>query len=411
MRKITIFIAALIFNFQLSIINLNAQGVFQLPNPGFEQWDGDITSEPTHWNTFSSSDGTYASLASSNHHYRRAGHRPGGSGSYYLTIYTKSILGVKANGNMTTGRVHAGAMSASSSENYNYTQRSNSEHCQPFTATPDSMYLWVSFYASSGSSEAQVGAIIHGERDFISPNDESTPSFYKGRAVARFTRTTSSASTMEWRQIKVPFVYDGSSTAAYILINMTTNYVAGSGSANDSLSIDDIEFIYSAWLTDITVNGVSIPNFEKGIFNYNIHVDDISNFSTNNIDYTTEVVDATVEKSIAAIDDTTVKITLTVTAEDGITQKVYSVNVTSGISGDPQGIMTAENSGVVIFPNPASDIVCINACGNLQLVDMQGRIVLTHKCLGAESIDVSGLQHGTYIALVDNKKVGKIIKK
>ena len=31
-----------------------AQAPFQLPNPGFEQWDGGYDSEPTHWNTFES---------------------------------------------------------------------------------------------------------------------------------------------------------------------------------------------------------------------------------------------------------------------------------------------------------------------------------------------------------------------
>ena len=153
--KRTLFSLLLISLFGLPFSELHSQS-FQLLNAGFEQWDGGSGSEPTHWNTFESSDGTYASMASDNHHYRRAGHRTGGSGSYYLTIYTKSIMGVKANGNMTTGRIHAGSMSAGSSSNYNYTQRSNSDHSQPFTATPDSMYLWVSFYAGSGSSTAQV---------------------------------------------------------------------------------------------------------------------------------------------------------------------------------------------------------------------------------------------------------------
>ena len=153
---------------------------YQLPNPGFEQWDGNSTSEPTHWNTFSSSDGTYASMASSNHHYRRSGSRPGGTGNYYLTIFTKSILGIKANGNMTTGRIHAGAMSATSSENYNYTQRSNSDHSQPFTATPDSMYVWVSFYAQTADAQAQIDVIIHGDNDFRSPNDNTDLTKFKG---------------------------------------------------------------------------------------------------------------------------------------------------------------------------------------------------------------------------------------
>ena len=100
--------------------SLNAQTIYQLPNAGFEQWDSDeLTAEPTNWNSFATSDGPWASLASSPHHYHRHGSRPGGTGSHYLTIYTQSIIGIKANGNMTTGRIHAGGITPTSSDNYN----------------------------------------------------------------------------------------------------------------------------------------------------------------------------------------------------------------------------------------------------------------------------------------------------
>ena len=189
------------------IATLNAQTNYQLLNNGFESWESTSnTSEPTHWNSFGTSDGAFSMLASSTHHYRRDGHRPGGAGAYYLTLYTESYFGIKANGNMTTGRVHAGAMSATSEENYNYTERSNSEHSQPFVSTPDSMYVWVSYYAESGESEAQVEVILHGDNDFRAPNDLGNSSLYKARATARTTRTTSSAYEMQWQQLKVPFV-------------------------------------------------------------------------------------------------------------------------------------------------------------------------------------------------------------
>ena len=384
-----------------------AQNPFQLPNPGFEQWDGGYDSEPTHWNTFESSDGSYASLASGNHHYRRNGHRSGGSGSYYLTIYTKSIMGIKANGNMTTGRVHAGAMSASSSENYNYTQRSNSNHCQPFTATPDSMYVWVSFYAESSSSTAQIEAIIHGDNDFKAPNDVSSPSLYKGRAVAQTTPTTSSASQMTWKQLKVPFTYDGTSTANYILVNMTTNHIPGSGAKNDSLSIDDIEFIYSAWLTDIKVDGTTLEGFEKGRFNYAIHVDDIAAFGAGNVSCTTEADDATVEKTATTVDDTTMLVTLNVTAEDGTTEKTYQITVTSGMP--PVAIGTAEQSRPVVYPNPARETITVSADGRLELVDMQGRTVLSRECSSNGRIDVSHLPGGIYTAMLNGTKISRIV--
>lgn len=386
-----------------------AQTNYQLPNPGFEQWDGGIESEPTYWNTFSSSDGSYASLASTNHHYRRSGHRPGGSGSYYLTIYTKSIMGVKANGNLTTGRIHAGAMSATSSENYNYTQRSNSEHCQPFTATPDSMYVWVSYYAKSSSSTASLTAIIHGDNDFKSPNDEESPSLYKAIATARTTRTTESSSNMQWRQLRVPFNYTGNSEARYILLNMTTNYLPGEGEKNDSLSIDDIEFIYSAWLTDLQFRGYTIPGFRKNIFEYTIHVNDLNSLSPSDITYTTEVGDATVEVEVLQLDcDTAAEIAVTVTAEDGATQKHYTIYATTS---EYVSLQAPEDNVFDIYPNPTRGIVTVEGNTTITIIDIQGRVVATEKVEGLKSIDISSLPKGVYVVRDNYGATKKIVKK
>ena len=81
----------------LATVSLSAQNNYQLPNNGFESWDGSANdAEPTHWNSFATCDGSWSSLASSTHHYHRHGSRPGGTGSHYLTIYTQSILGIVA---------------------------------------------------------------------------------------------------------------------------------------------------------------------------------------------------------------------------------------------------------------------------------------------------------------------------
>ena len=385
-----------------------AQNSYQLPNPSFEQWDGGDESEPTHWNTFSTSDGSYASLASSNHHYRRSGHRPGGTGDYYLTIYTTSIIGIKANGNMTTGRVHAGAMSASSSENYNYTQRSNSDHCQPFTATPDSLYVWVSFYAESNSSIAQITAIIHGDVDYKSPNDDGDFSLYKAMALARTTRTTSSASQMQWTQLKVPFKYVGSSEASYILVNMTTNYMPGEGAKNDSLSIDDMEFIYSAWLTDLKFRGRTVDGFGKANFDYTVHVDDINNLSPNDITYSTEVDDATVNVEVLQLNsDTIAEIVVTVTAEDGTTQKVYTIRATTS---NTVSLQVPESEAFSIYPNPASETLTIEGNSEITIIDIQGRDVIRKEVKGRADIDISGLPKGVYMVRDNKGQSKKIVK-
>lgn len=385
---------------------------YQLPNPGFEQWDGGSTSEPTHWNSFATSDGSYSSLASSPHHYRRDGGRPGTEGSHYLTIYTKSIVGIKANGNMTTGRIHAGSMSASSSDNYNYTQRSNANHSQPFTGTPDSMYVWVSFYAASAASQAQVSAIVHGDNDFRAPNQENNADLYCGKAQARFTRTTSSASVMQWQQVKVPFVYDGHSEARYLLVNITTNATPGSGSANDSLSIDDIEFVYSAWLTGILVDGHPIGGFRQELLDYTVHVDDAGMLSSCVLEGIPEAADATVSTTLQPVDDTTSLALLTVTAEDGITVRTYRITLTTGHpeGAAPLGIADAHpRMGFTCYPNPVADRLTVEAHGEVRLCTLTGRLLQRHQVRGSATLDLSALPSGTYL-LRCNGATQKVVK-
>lgn len=375
----------------LLIAGVCCMAQYQLPNPGFEQWDGtSSTAEPTHWNSFASSEGSFASLASAPHHYHRNGGRPGTQGSSYLTIYTKSIVGVKANGNMTTGRIHAGSMSASSSDNYNYTQRSNSAHCQPFTGTPDSMVVWVSFYAGSASSQAQIGAYLHGDNDFRSPNDEATQSKYCGRAVARFARTTSSATSMHWQRVKVPFVYDGSSSANYMLVNITTNSTPGGGDANDSLSIDDIEFIYSAWLSGITVAGVPVEGFDKGTMEYQLSVDDLD----ADVSAVAEVSDAEVSIARETVDDTTVVVTIDVVAEDNTTMRQYRVTLTTGTPS--VGIAPVMPARLQVYPNPATDAVTVCGDGLLKIIDQSGREVFSRTIHGTVRLSLEMLPAGVY---------------
>lgn len=377
---------------------------YQLPNAGFEQWDGGNTSEPTHWNTFSTSDGSFSTLASSNHHYRRSGGRPGSAGSYFLTIYTQSIFSIKANGNMTTGRIHAGSMTAASSENYNYTERSNADHCQPFTGTPDSMYVWVSFYAAEGGSQAQVSAILHGDNDFRAPNQENDPSLYCAKAVVSFGRTTTSATNYQWQQMKVPFAYTGTASPAYMLLNLTTNATPGGGDGYDSLSVDDIEFIYSAWLTGISVDGQPIEDFDKGHFDYTLHVDDPNLLADGSVTATTEVADATVSIARMEVDTLpeTAQFVITVTAEDGLTIRTYTVRLIHG-EADPTGIdAPAGATPLSFYPNPTANIITVQADGPVTLTDLQGRELLHRSVHGTAQIDLGHMPAGTYLLRCGN---------
>ena len=339
---------------------LTGHSQYQLPNPGFEQWDGTaVTAEPEHWNSFATSDGTFAGMASAPHHYHRSGGRPGSDGSSYLTIDAKSVVGVTANGNMTTGCIHAGGMSASSSSNYNYTKRSNSAHCQPFSGTPDSMYVWVSFYAASASSKAQISAILHGNTDFKSPNEEYDPSLYRAKAKALIDRTTTSATAMQWQQIKAPFIYTGGSSVNYILVN----------------------------------GGSAIADFDKGVMDYTVHVDDLD----AEVNAVTEVADATMAFGRQVVDDTTVLVTIDVTAEDNVTLRHYTVTLTTGAPAVSIDSPSASGKHLAVYPNPTADKITVVADGTVEICNIEGQTLLTHPANGKATIDLSPLPSGLYL--------------
>ena len=312
----------------LLLVPFLGRAQYQLLNPGFESWEGtSVNSRPSQWSSFPQADGSWAWAASTAQHYHRNGGRPGTSGSSYLTIYSRSVLGIVANGNMTTGQIHAGSTSASSSSNYNYTHR-GSAYCHTFSGTPDSMYVWVSYYAANASSQGSVRAYLHGDSDFRDPNDCTTANIYCGKAVSQFIRTTTSASTPTWVQQRVPFVYDGTSSVNYVLMSMTTNTTAGGGSANDSLSVDDIEFIYSAWLDSLYVNDVAMADVQRDSFNYAYSLPDVAALQNATVSYVAQASDAITAVDVLEPNGQTRQFVLYVLAEDSVTSRTYTVTLT-----------------------------------------------------------------------------------
>ena len=272
---------------------------FQPLNGDFESWTGSGSNEvPSNWHTFNQANCTMAlgcSSAKGNHHYKRSGHRTGGSGSYFVELYTKSILGIKANGNMTTGQIQIGSMTPSSTDNNNKTVRGSYD--QPFTATPDSVYFWYSFYAQSASSKASVRVYIHGDLNFVDhvQVDMNASEKYNRKATCSLSKTSSSSGSYTWVQEKLAFV-QGSADPRYLLISLASNEVAASGNENDAIAIDDIVFIYSAWATGISFQETPIPGFSKGNFGDYVttvdYVSDLDNLTPNDFAVTTEVSDA-----------------------------------------------------------------------------------------------------------------------
>lgn len=238
----------------------------QYYNYGFEEWvnEGADNVEPSHWHSFKSATGSYSSMMAKQIDYSPV-IRPGSKGSRSARIWSRSVWNIVANGNMTTGRINAGSMSATNSKNYNYTQR-NTDYCTPISSIPDSVAVWVCFKANSSTSKAAMQTVIHGNADFQQLGDGgySPANMLCATANAEFTRTCASGSTeYVWMRLVQEFkAYpDVCTDCRYILTTFTTNAEPGGGAGGDEVYVDDICLIYNPTLNmgDIAQTEYMLP--------------------------------------------------------------------------------------------------------------------------------------------------------
>ena len=231
----------------------------QILNGDFETWEFDGTNLPNNWNSFQTADGTWSGTAYSKSNRQVAQSsvvRPGTKGRYSCRIWARSVLTVVAQGNITTGRVHAGATSATNKENYNYSDRDGSTTlngktnpcAMQFTGLPDSIVVWAKFVPAKDLKDypnAKFSAVIHDDHDYISyglsSNDNATN---KGYVVASAVKLIDKNGG-NWQRISLPFQYTSNKTAKYIQLNASTNSYPGKGTKDDELYLDDIEVIYN----------------------------------------------------------------------------------------------------------------------------------------------------------------------
>ena len=231
----------------------------QIQNGNFETWTYDGSNLPNNWNSFQTADGSLASTGYSSKDRqvaRATDKRPGSKGTYSCRIWSRSILGVIAQGNITTGRMHAGAIKAASEKNYNYSDRdgytTNNNVKNPcamsFTGKPDSIVVWAKFIPAKDLSDypnAKFSAVIHDDHDYISYGlSSSDNATNKGYVVASAVKLIDKNGG-KWQRISLPFAYTSNKNARYIQLNASTNSYPGKGTKGDELYIDDIEVIYN----------------------------------------------------------------------------------------------------------------------------------------------------------------------
>ena len=287
------------------VIQVAIGGGYQLPNQGFEGWhtSADDFVEPNGWHSFESASGAMASLAG--HHIAKSDDAHSGKTS--ARIFATSIFGIIANGTMTTGRMNAGAMTATDPANNAYldmTSNAVDGNGDPFYAPmysrPDSIAMWVKFSQGTPNSDhpyATVSAVITDGSYYQDPEDKDYTN-----VVAKAKNNEIATTDGKWVRISAPFVYtENSVDPKAVLVTVSTNADPGQGSDKDEVLVDDIEFIYNAKVTSLKIKGQDVPSFSSDKDTYEMELDEA--VTADDIEVTTDGKAAHAAKSVELVDD------------------------------------------------------------------------------------------------------------
>lgn len=265
--------AKIFINFGGSTIDCTFGQGFQFLNGGFENYETGENAEvkypfhvePYNWHGFESADGDWASLVSGTPHtFISDSIAPGSTGQHSVLLTSVDMWSVAiANGTLTTGRLHAGAMSADDPKNNAYLDMSKGDvdkYKAPFyqymDGTPDSLAVWVKFIQGTPQEKhpyATISTVITDGTYYQEPCDNEYANIL---GVARNNKIVTNNG--EWQRLVIPFDYDSYKENGVegkaIFATISTNADPGCGSA-DSLYVDDIQLIYNNGVKSISFKG------------------------------------------------------------------------------------------------------------------------------------------------------------
>lgn len=270
---------------------ISALAQYQLPNSDFESdfvtsynkkpKVGRATSfsEPIGWHGFATLETDYESSArkgdklTSSTDVRKENNSTGSTKCVCITS-DSPIIGIVANGVMTTGRIYNKSdKPEDAATNYNASDPSfdissaenktatwtkdqvlypnNRNYAQPFTGKPDKFTVWVNFCPKNQEGYASVNAVIHTNARYQDPEEADN---YKSVKVAA-AKNDAIANYNNWQKLEIDFDYsvgNKDNVPAYILVSFTTNKTPGGGSKGDRLYVDDIAMVYYNDLKTLT---------------------------------------------------------------------------------------------------------------------------------------------------------------
>lgn len=377
-----------------AVLSTMADYGVQLNNSGFEVWDGvGQLSEPIGWHSFMTCGGSLASTARKMHMEKSADTRPGSSGSLSSRIWTLGIIGVPANGNLTTGRIMAGSTDPGNTANHNISQIEDPDFSAALHgAKPDSLTVWVKYNPVGTDQQARISAVIHDSYDFKEPTaDEEILSHVVGKAVLNYPATENKS----WQRVTIPFNYSGPAESAdYMLVTFATNMTPGGGVINDEVIIDDLLLIYNP--------SVEISETEELVFD---HASEISidytlegTMSPSNLQAAPNVVSLQLSDADGSFDNPQTLVEVTTDYSGTLVAQLsedlwgeYKVRVVTTnypMVSEPVQI-TINNPTAVISASEVDDFITIEKVAVQQIITVEGEYITGEIAISLESDEFS----------------------
>ena len=210
----------------------------------------------------------------------------------------------------------------------------------PLYAKPDKFNVWLKYKQGTPNSSwrANVSVKTFDGSYYQEPDPDVTYTNLSGGIVGG-----QDVAPCDWTLFSVPFDYDsydanGAETKA-IFVDFATNVTPGTGSANDSLYVDDMELVYLGAMTDLRYQGTTIAGWNPAVTTYSIEVAGAP--SLDDFTATIEGVSAVLTKSMEQTSDNTYRIAISVVAGDLQQASCYIINATvsepTGKRGDVNG--------------------------------------------------------------------------
>lgn len=240
----------------IAMIGDKAEELGQLPNAGFENFHAASgTKEPNGWHSFKTCTGSLSGTAGkANNTFIESTEKH--SGTNCVKVQSAILLyTIPANGTMTTGRLHAGNMSAANTANnstLDFSDKGTDGNGDPFypifTTKPDAMTVWVKFKGNVKEHPyATVKAILANDKVQDPEKDD-----YKKNVIARAANAQIESNNFAWQELNIPFKYENKNTPKGMLVTISTNAEAGKASSDkknlDVIYVDDIAMIYNSGL-------------------------------------------------------------------------------------------------------------------------------------------------------------------